>query len=190
MRIVAGSHKGRRLETPKGQDIRPTSDKIRAAIFNALNSRGLVVDAVVIDAFCGTGALGLEALSQGAQECYFFDKAKSSIDLCKANIQNFECENQSEIFLMDATKAKEKPEFLKSADLIFLDPPYNQNLFLRSIESLKEQGWLSAEAFFVIETDKKELIESDFISIQSEKIYGDTKITFSFLKKAAVNQAE
>ena len=67
MRIVAGKHRRRTLFTPDGDAIRPTSDRVRQAVFNVLNARGLIVDAIVIDAFCGTGALGLEALSQGAR---------------------------------------------------------------------------------------------------------------------------
>ena len=70
MRIIAGQHRGRRLKTPDSQDIRPTSDKVRQAVFNMLGSRGLVNDTVVMDVFCGTGALGIEALSQGASFCY------------------------------------------------------------------------------------------------------------------------
>jgi len=180
MRITAGSHKGRRLETPKGRDVRPTSDKIRAAIFNALNSRGLILDAVVLDAFCGTGALGIEAISQGASHCTFFDKARSSIDLCKANIQNLELTDQSQFILSDATKAKENEG--AKADLVFLDPPYNKNLSAPTIEHLKANNWLSDDCFFVIETDKKEEIESDLITIETTKIYGDTKIIFANLK--------
>lgn len=179
MRVTAGTYKGRKLETPKGRDIRPTSDKIRAAIFNALNSRGRIVNAVVMDAFCGTGALGLEAISQGAEQCYFYDKARSSIDLCKTNIQNLECEEQAKYFLSDVTKAKMND--LKLVDLVFLDPPYNKNLVLPAIESLKAQKCLSEDVFFVIETDKKEEIKSDVIAIESIKIYGDTKITFATL---------
>ncbi len=88
MRIVAGQYGGRRLEVPKGRDIRPTSDKVRGAIFNALRSRGAVEEARVLDVFCGTGALGLEALSQGAAHCTFMDKARESLELAKRNAQN------------------------------------------------------------------------------------------------------
>jgi len=180
MRITAGSHKGRRLETPKGLDVRPTSDKIRAAIFNALNSRGLIIDAIIIDAFCGTGALGIEALSQGASHCTFFDKARSSIDLCKANIQNLDLQDQSQLILSDVTKARMNEG--EKADLVFLDPPYNKNLAVPTIENLNTHGWLNSSCFFIIETDKKEEIDSDLITIESTKIYGDTKITFAVLK--------
>lgn len=186
MRITAGKFKGRRLETPKGRDLRPTSDKVRAAIFNALQSRGLIIDSVVIDAFCGTGALGLEALSQGASHCIFFDKAKSSIDLCKKNIGNLGCEETTQIVVSDATRVKRNEG--QKADLIFLDPPYHQNLITPAIESLFLQGWISNEAFFIIECDKKEEIESTLITIKSEKIYGDTKVTFGVLKNTAINQ--
>lgn len=180
MRIVAGLYKGRRLETPKGRDIRPTSDKIRAAVFNALNARGAVVDATVMDAFCGTGALGLEAISQGAAACYFFDKARSSIELCKANSQNLGCEAQANITVSDSTKARVKDGVL--FDLVFLDPPYNKNLVAPTIENLVAQNCLKDDVLFVIETDKSEEIESAFIAIESEKTYGSTKIIIATLK--------
>lgn len=187
MRITAGTYKGRRLETPNGRDVRPTSDKIRAAIFNALHSRGAVVDAVVIDAFCGTGAFGLEAISQGAAQCFFFDKARSSIDLCKANVQNLDCGDQSKIILSDAAKIKMEEGVL--VDLVFLDPPYQKNLVAPAIENLYAQGCLQEDAMFVIETDRREEIESDLISIETEKIYGDTKITFAVLNKTSLKNA-
>ncbi len=188
MRITAGMYKGRQLESPKGRDVRPTSDKIRAAIFNALNARGLLVDAVVMDAFCGTGALGLEALSQGAAQCYFYDKAKVSYELCRYNIQSLGCDGQAKIFLTDITKAKINDGVL--VDLVFLDPPYNKNLSVPVIENLMTQGCLKDDVFFVIETDRKEEIESDLITIETIKIYGDTKITFAVLNHTTINKAE
>lgn len=180
MRITAGLYKGRKFETPKGRDVRPTSDKIRAAIFNALNSRGLLLDAIVMDAFCGTGALGLEALSRGAARCIFVDKVRTSIALCQANIENLGALDKSKIILSDAAKVKIEDGVM--IDLVFLDPPYNKNLIPPVIENLGAQNCLSDDVFFVLETDKKEEIDSDFITVETEKIYGDTKITFAVLK--------
>lgn len=179
MRIVGGTHRSRKLETPKSNMVRPTSDKVRLAVFNMLNSRGILVDAVVIDAFCGTGALGLEALSQGAKFCYFFDKNKDSLAVCKTNITSLKEEERSHIQLLDATKIKEKPEDLDPVTLIFLDPPYRQNLIPKTLESFKNSNWLAKDCFFVIEIAKEEKIHSDLIEIEAEKIYGDTKIILS-----------
>ncbi len=182
MRISGGVHRSRTLFTPKSDAVRPTSDKIRQAVFNMLNARGLVEGAVVIDAFCGTGALGLEALSQGAAYCTFFDKNKSSIALCRQNIELLKEEDQSQVYLRDATKMKPLPETIQPATLIFLDPPYRQELISKAVESLYENGWLSDEVYFVIETAKDEIVNCPLINILHEKFYGDTKIMLGGLK--------
>lgn len=182
MRITGGLHRSRKLETPKGDAVRPTSDKVRQAVFNMLNSRGVVWDAVVIDAFCGTGALGLESLSQGAAHCTFFDKNKNSVMLCKSNIAALQEEERSKVLFQDATKLRLRPDNAKSATLVFLDPPYHQDLVPQSIKSLIENQWLEEDCFFVIETAKDESVICDNIEIVNEKIYGDTKIILAILK--------
>jgi 16S rRNA (guanine966-N2)-methyltransferase len=92
MRIVAGRHKGRNIQAPSGTDIRPTTDRVRESVFNILEHRGwgdgglsILSDARVLDAFCGTGACGLEALSRGARHVTFLDNSKIEIDLCRRN---------------------------------------------------------------------------------------------------------
>lgn len=182
MRICAGKHKSRPLASPKDNAVRPTSDKIRQAIFNMLNARGLVVDAIVIDAFCGTGALGLEALSQGASHCVFFDKSKESIALTKQNIVTLKEEIACEVFVQDVTKAKPRPEKLSPASLVFLDPPYHQDLMSGAINSLIESGWLNNDVYIVMEMAKDENISHQKIEMMVEKIYGDTKIGLAQLK--------
>ncbi|MEM7680297.1 MAG: RsmD family RNA methyltransferase, partial [Pseudomonadota bacterium] len=125
MRIVAGLYGGRRLQVPKNRDIRPTSDKVRGAIFNALASRGVVDGVRVLDLFCGTGALGLEALSRGAVYCTFVDKVRESLDLAKANTASLGADELAAFLLQDATKISDMPE---PYDLVFLDPPYGKDL--------------------------------------------------------------
>lgn len=183
MRIAGGTHRSRTLFTPKDNNVRPTSDKIRQAVFNMLNARGLVVDAVVIDAFCGTGALGLEAISQGASFCTFFDKSKNSISLVKQNIASLKEEDSSVVFLRDTTKVKPRAEEGSNpATLVFLDPPYRKALVVAAIESLQENNWLATDASLVIEVEKLETINCPRINILSEKLYGDTKIILAELK--------
>ena len=84
MRIITGEYRGRRLESPIGYDVRPTTDKVKEAIFNLLMND--IWDAVVVDLFAGTGNLGLEALSRGAKRCYFCDNSRESLNLIKVNI--------------------------------------------------------------------------------------------------------
>lgn len=182
MRITGGIHRSRTLFTPKDNAVRPTSDKIRQAVFNMLNARGLVQNAVVIDAFCGTGALGLEALSQGASYCTFFDKSKNSIALTKQNIQNLKENEHSAVFLSDVTKVKLRSEDTKLATLVFMDPPYHKNLVIETIQDLKNKDWFSGDAHLLIETAKDEIINCPLINMISEKFYGDTKIILAELK--------
>jgi 16S rRNA (guanine966-N2)-methyltransferase len=182
MRIVAGKHRRRMLFVPEDKDIRPTSDKVRGAVFNILNARGLVVNEVVIDAFCGTGALGLEALSQGASYCTFFDKSKKSVRLCEKNILAFNEQKQSELRLADVTTLGKCPEDRQPARLVFIDPPYHQDLVTPAIESLIEERWVDNQVWFLIETAKDEMISCPSILVELEKTYGDTKITLARLK--------
>jgi 16S rRNA (guanine966-N2)-methyltransferase len=176
MRIVGGVHRSRKIETPKNDAVRPTSDKVRQAVFNMLNARGAVMDVVVIDAFCGTGALGLEALSQGASYCYFFDKNKSSTDLCRTNIQNLDEAERAKVTLVDSTKLKHRANETLAANLVFLDPPYHQDLIPKAIEALLQGGWMAQECVLVLEMAKDEIFVPTGTSILNEKIYGDTKI--------------
>ena len=177
MRIVAGLYGGRKLSVPKNRDIRPTSDKIRGAVFNMLVSRGMVDGAIVLDAFCGTGALGLEALSRGAVHCTFMDKARESLQLAQDNAHAFGVAGQVEFILKDSTKLSSfKPEQLPYT-LVFLDPPYHKNMVTQALEALHKGGVLSANCLIVCETEKGADIRfgSDFRT-EFSKTYGSIDI--------------
>lgn len=176
MRIVAGTHRSRILETPKNDAIRPTSDKVRGALFNMLNSRGYVTDATVMDVFCGTGALGLEALSQGAAFCTFIDKNKISIDLTKRNIATLKEDERSKSILADGTKLPVRPDDQVPASLIFLDPPYGKDLVLPTLQSLSAQGWMEDGCICVVE-ESSPITAPDHFEALTQKEYGDTYIT-------------
>jgi 16S rRNA (guanine966-N2)-methyltransferase len=177
MRIIGGTARGRQLKTPVGQDIRPTSDKVRLAIFNALFSRAGVVDAVVIDAFCGTGALGCEALSQGAARCLFFDIAKTSLNLAKENAAALGFSDRADFFLKDASKLGDRPETVLPASLIFLDPPYRKGLVPLALSALKDGGWIKQGAIVVIETEKDCTPLTLAAESLFDKTYGETRVT-------------
>lgn len=177
MRIVAGIYGGRKLLVPKGKDIRPTSDKIRGAIMNMLRARGAITDAVVLDSFCGTGALGLEAISQGARSCVFMDTASESLDLAKQNSAALGL-STAQFLRCDATKAPFRPATSPPATLVFLDPPYKKELLLPSLQSLKQNDWLADLGWIVAESESKlELDWPEYVSPETEKVYGETKIT-------------
>ena len=179
MRIVAGKYGGRSLDAPQDNKIRPTSDKVRAAIFNALLSRIDMEDAIALDTYCGSGALGLEALSRGAQHCTFLDKSRTSLDLCKHNAETLGAEQYSTFLIKDSSKSitgLPHPAY----NLIFLDPPYNKALIEKTIDVLEKEKLIIPSAIIILESEKnwKAATGKNF-TIESEKTYGDTKITIT-----------
>jgi 16S rRNA (guanine966-N2)-methyltransferase len=181
MRIITGKYRGRRLKTPKNSAIRPTTDKIRSAVFNVLNSRGVIHNALVLDVFCGTGALGLEALSRGAAQCIFVDRTRESLALAQENARNFDVPpHQTHFILSKAESLPPRDQTFLAPTLVFCDPPYGKDLITPTLDHLKNTGWLAPAAFIVLETDKREDIKADEgFTIIDERIYGDTKITFT-----------
>lgn len=179
MRITGGLYGGRALEPPKDMRVRPTSDKVRQAIFNILNSRGAVKECAVLDGFCGTGALGLEALSWGATSCTFIDKSRDSIELCRKNHAALKVTQKCNFILKDCAKIGPKPAEIAAANLVFLDPPYKQDLVLHALEGLAPTGWIAKGASILIETEKTydpaPLAALGYF-IDLTRDYGDTRI--------------
>lgn len=182
MRITGGLYGGRLLEAPKDRAIRPTSDKVRAAIFNILNARGLVQDAIVLDAFCGTGALGIEALSWGALCCTFMDKNRGSLSLSQRNFAALKIETKHYFLMKDAIKSGANPNKDTAANLVFLDPPYNQNLIETCLPPLQEGGWIAPNAHILIESEKgwnPAVLAPLGYDILLTRDYGDTSIALA-----------
>lgn len=183
MRIIAGRHRGRSLLSPATDDIRPTSDRVRQAIFNIIEhaefSPGLE-EALVLDAFAGSGAMGLEALSRGAARAVFFDRDRQALDLAKQNAIKVGELAASNFFNTDAAKP---PRATQPARMIFLDPPYRANLTAPVWEALAETGWLNAETLVIAETT---VTFSDAVPETAELLdsrrYGATLVRFLKLK--------
>jgi 16S rRNA (guanine966-N2)-methyltransferase len=176
MRIVSGIYGGRRLSAPEGRDVRPTSDKVRGAIFNALTSRIDLDGAQVLDVFCGSGALGLEALSRGAAHCTFVDKARDSVALARENAAMLGVKAAA---FMQADAAKIGVCNGEKAGLVFLDPPYAKGLVVPALEALQAGRWLADGCVCVVEVEKAftDALPTPFL-IDAEKVYGDTKVLF------------
>lgn len=179
MRIVGGKFKGHGLAGPKGEATRPTSDRVREAIFNILAhgvSEFSVEGARVLDLFAGTGAMGLEALSRGARFCQFVDDSAEARGVIRRNADALGVIGQCKIWRRDATRlgrAAPQPGF----DLIFADPPYNKNLGAKALASLIEGEWLNPGAIVVVEEAERaalacppELTEID------RRVYGETQL--------------
>jgi 16S rRNA (guanine966-N2)-methyltransferase len=191
MRIVAGRFKGRALVAPADTRLRPTSDKVRQAIFNILEHsdfNGAVAGAAglegarVIDLFAGTGALGLEALSRGARYCLFVEEAAESRALIRENVEALALTGASKIWRRDATKLGDL-DTLAPFDLAFLDPPYRQGMIAPCLEALAAGGWLNQGALAVVEMAEGEAVPVvDGYASLDERIYGDTRV--GFLRRA------
>lgn len=158
MRIVAGRHKGRRIEAPSGRDTRPTADRVRQALFDILAHSPLVdlEDARVVDAFAGSGALGLEALSRGAAHCTFMEKDHKAVLCLQANIKALGAEGETALLRLDATRPPAAPE---PCTLAFLDPPYRKGLVAPCLAALAAGGWLADGALAVVEVGEDEAVE-------------------------------
>jgi 16S rRNA (guanine966-N2)-methyltransferase len=175
MRIIAGSHRGRRLEAPPDERIRPTSDRIRESLFNILGHRlDGFAGRTVLDGFAGTGALGLEALSRGAESALFMDNNRDALALCRRNAAALGLENRARFQLGDITRPALS---LTRFDLVLLDPPYGKGLGSAALTALDAVGWLTPDAVIAIEADKAqpEITPVGFTVINSRD-YGRTRI--------------
>ena len=183
MRITGGTHRGRPIAAPTGKNTRPTSDRARESIFNILRHgswhQGILEDATVLDVFAGTGALGLEALSQGAKHAAFIEREHPAIDFCKSNIEALKETARTAIFTFDATNPITRPLYIEPRTLVFLDPPYGKYLGAESLKALVDKGWLKEGAVCVLEMSKKipETLPAGF-TLQDERIYGIAKVQF------------
>ncbi len=187
MRITGGEYGGRILESPTDRTIRPTSDKVRQAIFNILNARGAVDGAVVIDGFCGTGALGIEALSWGASCCTFIDKNSRSLDLCRKNYAALQIPTKPNFLLKDCAKPGLRPPEIAAANLVFLDPPYKQDLIPQSLAALRQARWLAPDAHILMESEKSfdPAMAGDAFEVVLTRDYGDTRIALLVAGRSA-----
>ncbi|MCU0984593.1 MAG: 16S rRNA (guanine(966)-N(2))-methyltransferase RsmD [Acetobacteraceae bacterium] len=153
MRIVAGAWRGRRLTAPAGDATRPTADRARQALFDVLThapfaGRTALHDAAVLDAFAGTGALGLEALSRGAASARFIEQDRAALAALRANITACRAEERARVIVADALRP---PRAEAAASLVFLDPPYGQGLVPRAVAALAAGGWIAPGALMVAE---------------------------------------
>ncbi|WP_119272635.1 16S rRNA (guanine(966)-N(2))-methyltransferase RsmD [Taklimakanibacter deserti] len=179
MRIVGGKFKGHGLQGPKRQATRPTSDRVREAIFNIL-AHGIqdftIEGARVLDLFAGTGAMGLEALSRGARFCQFVDDSAEARGIIRRNADALGVIGQCKIWRRDAARlgpAAPQPGF----DLVFADPPYNKGLGTKALASLVEGQWLNNGAIVVIEeAERAELASPPELAEIDRRVYGETQI--------------
>lgn len=180
MRIIGGSRRGLKLaevgEGDAAAHLRPTSDRVREAIFNLLiNAHGNpVAGARVLDLFAGTGALGLEALSRGAAEAIFVDDGAKALALIRANIAKMRAEDRTQVVRQDARRLGPNPG--AGFDLVFLDPPYGKGLGEAALASAVQGHWLASGAMVVWEEGGAVAAPEGFLLADQRK-YGDTVVS-------------
>jgi len=180
MRIVGGKLRSRPIAGPKSDAVRPTSDRLREALFNILtHSYGdPVTGARVLDLFAGTGALGIEAISRGADYALFVDEGVEARALLRDNVESLGLGGVTRIFRRDASRLGPAHP-LDPFSLIFLDPPYGKGLAEKSLISARDGGWLMPEALLVVEeaADAGFKTPEGFVELERRR-YDDTEFTF------------
>ena len=180
MRIVGGSQRGRRLVAPPGEAVRPTSDRAREALFNILSHGELAAegvpfaDAAVLDAFAGTGALGLEALSRGAADAVFIEQDREALAILRRNIAALGETARCRVIPGDATRP---PRAAAECAVVFLDPPYRSGLAAPALTALAATGWLAPQALVAVElAAREEFAAPPGSHILDERVYGAARL--------------
>ncbi len=166
MRVVAGELGGRKLVSPEGTSTRPTTDRVREAIFNALGSAGLIEGALVADLFAGTGAIGIEALSRGASHCTFVERDRSALRALEENIDTLDLGSRSRILRADAGTAATTLD----VDIAFVDPPYEFDGWTELLATIR--------APYVVAESGRAIEPIDGWDVTRTKRYGRTWVSF------------
>lgn len=179
MRVIGGIARGHRLLSPKGTAVRPTSDRVREAIFSSIQTR--VANAVVLDLFAGAGTLGIESLSRYAQKVIFVDSAHLQMELIRENLVKTRLEENAELLQKDCETAIKHLKSRKVMfDLVFADPPYRQGYIEKTIRWLSEAAVVKEDGLVVVEFGYEETIPEiveDFRQISLRK-YGTTGVAY------------
>lgn len=175
MRVISGKYKGRKLETPLDQSVRPTTDKVREAVFDILMND--VDEAVFCDLFSGSGAMGIEALSRGAKKCIFCDTDRASIRLIKMNLRICGAGDEAAVITGDFRKCLRR--ITDKVDIFYIDPPYESGLYGEALTQIEILDLLSDDGIIIAEHDSRvEVPEStDTLEKIRDHRYGKTVVT-------------
>ena len=178
VRIIAGAWRGRMLAAPPGERTRPSADRLRQALFDMLlhaewGGRALIEGASVLDAFAGTGALGLEALSRGAGHAIFMEQDRAALDALRANIAACRAETRCTVLAGDALR----PRRGEAVRLAFLDPPYAEAAIPRAAAALAGSGWLGLGTVTVAESASALAAPDLAAELLDERVHGAARIT-------------
>lgn len=182
MRVISGTARGKKLLSLEGLNTRPTLDRVKEALFNIIQFK--IPNSNVLDLFSGSGALGIEALSRGANSAVFSDNNRDAIEIITKNIENTKIGKKAKIIKGDYNLVLDKLVNSKF-DIIFLDPPYKEDFALLAIKKIIEYDMITKDGVIIIETNDankiKEISKIDNIEIFDERKYG--KVILIFIRK-------
>lgn len=173
MRVVAGSLRGRPIVAPGGTATRPTTDRVREAMFNALESLGAIDEAVAVDLFAGSGALGIEALSRGARRCTFVERDRDALRAIRTNVDKLGIGDRSSVVTGDVLSSVGS---MRGVDLVLVDPPYGFDAWDRLLAALVPAT--SSESVVVLESDRQVELPAGWDDVRTKR-YGRTWVTFA-----------
>ncbi len=175
MRVIAGIYKGRKLEAPLDMSVRPTTDKVKEALFDIIMAD--VPGAVFCDLFAGSGAIGIEALSRGAEKCWFCDADRMSIRLVKANLRTCGIGDEARIVTGDYKKTLRK--ITDKVDIFFIDPPYESGVYESCLSQIEILDLLTDDGIIITEHDSRTEIaeETDTLEKVRDHRYGKTVLS-------------
>ena len=178
MRIISGKSRGTKLYSLEGQTTRPTLDRVKESLFNIIQND--IQGCVFLDLFAGSGAIGLEAASRGAEEVILCEKNRNAIEIIKKNIQKTHLEKQTKLYEMSFENLLKKID--KKVDIIYIDPPYNTDFVYESIKIINQKKLLNNEGIIIIETDEEDRIKKQLenldIEIERQRKYGRVNLIF------------
>lgn len=174
MRIISGSRRGHKLHEFEGEDVRPTTDRVKESIFNLIQNH--VPDATVLDMFGGSGALAFEALSRGAESAVVIDSDKRSVELIRKNMRDLKFEDVCDVRQLSCFDYAKTCD--KKFDLIFLDPPYNKGFIEPALTAISENELLSESGIVLLESDNTDF-KNEFpgLLMEKQRRYGRTFVT-------------
>lgn len=182
MRIISGKARGTKLYTLEGENTRPTLDRVKESLFNIIQNK--IPSCVFLDLFAGSGSIGLEAISRGAEKAILCDKEKKAIEIIKKNVEKTHSEKQVELYQMSFEKLLET-KLKEKIDIVYIDPPYKTKFATEALKIMLDKDLLKQETIIIIETDEEERIIEEInklsIEIIDQRKYGRANLIF--LKK-------
>ena len=179
MRIIGGSLKGRTIFAPRGRLLRPTSEKVREALFDILQPR--IVGATFFDLFAGVGAIGIEALSRGSSGVVLVEKNPTAIQFIRRNLQVHQLSDRARAYSTDALSFLARPPANRGrADLVFLDPPYSGDLIRKTLPRLASSDMIHSDSWVIVEHHHKQEIDEEIgdLRLFRQRRYGETLLSF------------